>query len=111
MYVRIALAAALIAACGSPEPSSPPHPGWTEEDTIAVVRREWDACLLERSEEECMARVKTLVTMFPATITPLTPCGALCNSNLFCQQGIIRQCQVCQFDGTCGTSIPRSPVE
>ena len=108
MLVRFALVLSLTAGCSSPTPPAPPN--WGEEDTVSLIRREWDDCILGRAEDVCMARAKTLAALLPPTIKPLTPCGALCNSNQFCNQGIILTCKVCGFSGTCTTSLPQGPA-
>ncbi|HEX6022570.1 MAG TPA: hypothetical protein VFZ00_11285 [Solirubrobacter sp.] len=110
MYVLICIATTLIAAaCGSTNPA-PVGAAWTEDDTVALIRREWDACRVDGSEATCMFHVRSVAAFFPPTRMPLTACGALCNSNTFCNQGIVLTCRVCGFDGTCTTSIPQQPA-
>ena len=108
MHVRIALSLSLIVACRVPDPM--PHPDWTEDDTVSVIQRDWDACIVTGTEDTCMARARTLAALLPPTIRPLTPCGALCSSNSFCNSGIVQTCKVCGFGGTCTTVVPQHPA-
>lgn len=108
MCIRVAFALLLITGCGTPMATPPAN--WTQDDTVTVIRRDWDACLLTASEDDCMTRARILTTMLPPTSRPLTQCFAQCNSNAFCDSGIIRQCRVCGFGGICTTSLPQTPA-
>lgn len=111
MYVRIAcvLSAALIACRPSAPP--PPPPEWTEADTVELLRNEWTVCLAGgRTEDACAIRVRSMARFLPPTIVPLETCGAPCNSNSFCNQGILPRCKVCNGSRGCDVSGPLDPI-